>query len=226
MNLVICAADAGHTAAPKCLLPFGERTVLEELLGEALDGGAFARVVIVGAARDRQHEPRLRDILRRSRVPVADAVFVADSHHPADAALVAARHLAAVYGAAAEPLVVHTLDAVQYGRDFRDIGRTLAAWDGYVDVFPGEHPRNGDARVDEHRRVVELTPLQLLSGVAVTGLYGFRSASAFADWAAGAGSMRDVCRRVLMSGGRLTANADFRGTQTVLLPPGALRAAA
>lgn len=220
MNLVICAADAGPAAMPKCLHPFGGRTVLDEVLGVVLKSGAFSRVVVVSPARDRQYEPRLREILRRSVALTGDAVFVADAHNPADSALVAARHLATVYGAAKEPVFVHTLDAIQYGRDFRDM--TQANWDGYVDVFPGEHPRTGV----EHRRFIELTPLQLISGVAGTGLYGFRSIAAFAEWSSQADSMLDVCRRVVMMGGRLTANADSHRNQTLRLNSASLRVVA
>ncbi len=219
MNLVISAAETDLRSGPICLHPWENHTVLGELLGEVLAGGAFSRVVLVSPARDRQYEPVLREILRRAQVLVADAVFVPDARSVAESALVAARHLATVYGAATEPLFVHTLDAIQYGRDFPGIRAALDTWNGYVDVFPGEHRAAGDARIDRFRGVVEITPLRLLSGLSVTGLYGFRTVAEFTERAVGSVTLTDVCRHVLAEGGRLTSNADFTSTRTLLLPP-------
>mgnify|MGYP002779850139 CR=1 FL=1 len=227
MNLVLCMAglykrfrDAGYDT-PKFLLPWAGRTVLETILDEMLGGGAFSRAVLVGNVRDAAHEARLRNVLKRAAVDT-DLKFVSDTGGQAETALIAARYLDTRFDAGGEPVVFHNVDTVLLGRDYHDVAAALGEWDGYLDVFPSASPNFSYAATDETGAVTAVAEKRVISPFASTGLYGFRSAAAYAEWAewstfAGEFYVSDVFRRVLADGGRVTLNRSSVGHRTIVL---------
>lgn len=222
MILVICMAgfntrfhDAGFDI-PKYLLPWTERTVIYEILKQFSSNYKFSEIVLVANIRDAY----FRTDLQYSADPfIARINYIGDTDGQAETAAFGAL-LARTKG----PIVIHNADTILEGRDFAEIEKTLLSNDAYIDVFSANNPAYAYVKADVDTAEVILEKKEI-TGLASSGLYGFKSAKAYFDYYQQTLENKpdsevyisDVLNTVIKSGGRVKINAIAESHKTTVL---------
>lgn len=226
-RIILCMAgvyrrfrEAGYTT-PKFLLPFGEGTVLTRVIAGL---NPHLPILLVANRRDEGH----RDAILTSVAAAGargDLVFVGDTAGQAETADVGAR-LAEERGWSG-PALFHNVDTVVEGRNLSQIAGILDRDDGFIDTFRSDSPAFSYVRLapdEDPPRVTEIAEKVVISPHATTGLYGFRSASAYRTLAAGTTArsrgefyVSDVYATLLGAGGVIRAGLTAPGHRTILL---------
>lgn len=200
--------DAGY-AGPKYLLPFRGRPILSHVMTRLDPPG---NVLFVANQRERSFASAIQDAL--GGLVEYPLLFVGDTSGQAETAAIGAD--AARDRGWDGPVLFHNVDTILSGRDLPAIGAMLATADGVIDVFPSTSPAFSYVAVDDQQRVTGIAEKVVISPYATTGLYGFRSPSAYLEWYArtvpsGKESyISDVYRAILAAGGviRTTSGGD------------------
>jgi dTDP-glucose pyrophosphorylase len=205
ITLALCMAghgrrfqDAGY-AVPKYLLPLQGQPILAHVVAEL----RADRLLLVANRRDERHADTIAAI-----APDAILRFIGDTRGQAETAAYAAR-AAIEQGWGADPFAVHNVDTILYGRDLKAIASELARLDGYIDTFSSDDPAYRYVRTADDGRVTEIAEKVVISSLATSGFYGFRTPGTYLEHAAaadpgpGAGPefyVSDVYARMLRAG--------------------------
>lgn len=165
---------------PKYLLPWGERSVLATIIDELQRDRMFSDVVLIANHRDQLFIPHVHAIMRTHKIPAGNLLLTHDTKGQAATAFLVIDHL--TKGARlSSPVVFHNIDTILRKRNIGEIANTLREADGFIDVFASHNPSYSYVIVDDNRRVVEIAEKIVVSELATSGLYGFRTAELFAS---------------------------------------------
>lgn len=170
--------DEGHKL-PKYLLPWGDKTVLAAILSE-LKRKEFKAVFLVANHRDEAYMPHVKAIMRLLDIPPGNLVLTHDTKGQAATAMIGVKAVEAA-GLAHEPIVFHNIDTILYNRNVAEMATALKTVDGYIDVFTSNNANYSYVLVDDQRRVIEIAEKIVVSDLATSGLYGFKSPAMFAE---------------------------------------------
>jgi len=213
--------EAGYTT-PKFLLPWRGQVVLDHILDGLLDGGAFARVVLVANRRDQAHGEAIAACLERVGRERAGLIWVGDTRGQAETASLGLDQRDRL-GGADGAVAFHNVDTILSGRDWLAVARRLAELDGWIDVFPADSPAFSYVAMGEDGLVREMAEKRVISAHATTGFYAFssgeiyRRAAAQAVAAGGEFYISDVYRTMLAAGARIGAGGAASSDHTLIL---------
>ena len=182
MNLVLCMAgiykrfrEAGYTT-PKFLLPWQGQTILKTILQEMLADNVFDQVLLVANQRDQVHESVLRDLLFsiKNQVHHGNIIFIPDTRGQAETAKIACEYLKQ-QAVKDERVIFHNIDTILTARHYQHYGDLLMQYDGLIDVFASNKACYSYVQINDQRLVVKIAEKIVISSLATTGLYGFRS---------------------------------------------------
>ncbi|TVQ86538.1 MAG: hypothetical protein EA397_20280 [Deltaproteobacteria bacterium] len=207
---------AGYST-PKFLLPLGGRTILSHIVFELKP----ERLVLVANRRDLEHRQRIEDSVRSAGVEASELLFIEDTDGQAITASVGAQKLLDLGWSG--PVLFHNVDTILRGRSLPELGKILQRDAGYVDVFQSDSPAYSYVRVDGSQ-VIEIREKEVISHLATTGLYGFRSPQTYqaALQRTGQGSkgefyISDVYRTLLEEGARIVIDQGTLQRETLVL---------
>ncbi len=209
--------DAGHKL-PKYLLPWGDKTVLSAILAELQKANTFDEVFLIANHRDEAYMPHVRAIMRTANIPPAHLVMTHDTKGQATTAMLGVQAIETTSKRPSAPVVFHNIDTVVLDRDTNQIARALSTYDGYIDVFSSQNAAYSYVLVDENRRVIEIAEKIVVSDLATSGLYGFRSAATYRDsYNEDDMYISAVYKRMISRGASILASATHPERDTIVL---------
>lgn len=187
MNIIFCMAglysrfrDKGYTT-PKYLLQWEENKILDHILEGLGVAYHFDNVFFLANKRDEAFRSEIVDSIMRFDIPDHYLIFIEDTCGQAETALIGVDMLLND-AERSKPVLFHNIDTVLRGRDIASVRRVLSNNDGYIDVFQSSSPDFSYVDIDAHGLVIEIREKVVISSLASTGLYGFRSARSFMEW--------------------------------------------
>src|SRR3990167_4512076 len=179
MNLILTAAgkysrfrEAGYNI-PKYLLPFGNRSILSEILHHLVHNPVVEKVYLVANVADEPFFGHVRKIMEAHGLEKDNIIMIADTRGQAETAYKALRHIR-MKGS----VLFHNIDTILYNRDLEAIANALKECDGYIDVFRSQNHAYSYV-VEKEGRVSMISEKVLVSDLATSGLYGFKDTEEF-----------------------------------------------
>lgn len=170
-SLVLCMAglntrfhDVGFDI-PKYLLPWGENTVIYEILKNL---GKFEQVILLVNKRDYYFKSKLIGQIESLGLSEDNIKYIGDTNGQAHTSYIGSSLLKNQD----DVFFVHNSDTILLGREFSEIEKTIA--DGYVDVFVANNPKYSYVR-SKDGLVTEIVEKSPISPFASSGLYGFKN---------------------------------------------------
>jgi NDP-sugar pyrophosphorylase family protein len=186
MNLILTMAGIYQRFAkegykiPKYLLPWGEKTILSSIL-DCLDvNKAFKNVILIANARDHVYAPHILATLRSFGLSESNLLMIDGSSGQAESAVMGMNALYKMCPAANDQSVlIHNIDTILLGRNFPEIKNILTECDGYIDVFSSTNHSYSYVLLNDTNQVIDIAEKMVISNLATSGLYGFRSPAIF-----------------------------------------------
>lgn len=210
--------DEGHKL-PKYLLPWGDKTVLSAILAELQRDRGFSSVWLIANHRDEKYMPHVKAIMRLHQIPPEHLILTHDTKGQAATAMLGIEALAQAAADPAEPVVFHNIDTILYHRDAREAAAALAQNDGFIDVFTSHNAGYSYVLVDEKKRVREIAEKIVVSDLATSGLYGFKTAETFRRHYDAESDLyiSSVYKRMLQAGCSIVTGEKHRESDTIVL---------
>lgn len=200
MNLILTAAgkysrfrEAGYNI-PKYLLPFGNRSILSEILHNLVHNPVVEKVYLIVNREDEPFLGHVRKIMEAHGLDKDNIVLMPDTKGQAETAYKALNHIQPK-GA----VLFHNADTILYNRDLEAIATTLKECKGYIDVFKSQNHAYSYV-VEKEGMVSMISEKVLVSDLATSGLYGFKDAEEFLLYEDGFTYISEVYRDMIRSG--------------------------
>lgn len=204
---------------PKYLLPWGDRTVLSVILSELWAGGVFTDVLLVANYRDEAYMPHVRAVMRRHGIDTANLVLTHDTSGQAETAMIGIEAVKRLGHRSDVPVVFHNIDTILLGRNYQALQQALGQADGYIDVFRSSNRAYSYVLIDEERRVQEIAEKIVVSELATSGLYGFRSWQTFEEFYKAGQDLyiSSIYKRMISAGRTLLVGEVHHESDTIVL---------
>ena len=206
MDLVICMAgqntrfhDVG-VDIPKYLLPIEGKSVIQLILSNLLDTGAFSQIHLVAHERDIYFKELLIQSLADFSVGHNQVHYIGETKGQAETASLAIRLINSINPE--NPVVFHNADTVLYNRDYSKFRSDLNSGIGVIDVFEAQSPAYSYVVIQDEL-VVDIAEKSVISNWATSGLYGFSSSATyetyFQDLQKNQYALKDLKREIYIS---------------------------
>jgi len=186
MKLLFCMADpetardAGGHFPPRYFRPWKSTTILDEVVNQVVQSGAFNEVYFVANIKHRTYQPHLAYILKQYNIPEKNLYFIPTSKGQADSAFVACHEI--LKATTDSPIFIHNADTILLGRDFKKITALLKTADGFVDSFHAYNPDYSYILSNAAGVVQEVAEKSVISNLATSGFYGFSSVNSYIEY--------------------------------------------
>lgn len=204
--------DAGYKI-PKYLLPFGCRTILDEILLALVGRGASVveNVFLVANKDDEPFMGHVRKIMDAYGISRTNLLLIDDTAGQAQTS-----NDAMYFFEPKGPVVVHNADTILYGRDMAGIALALKSCAGYIDVFESSNHAYSYV-VAKEGRVEMIGEKVLVSNLATSGLYGFSSRHAFHNHYDGQMYISEVYKEMLLQKREVRIGTIYSEKDTIVL---------
>jgi len=200
MNLVITMAgkysrfkNAGY-GIPKYLLPFGNRSILAEILCQLTPRLPVSATYLVANKEDEPHAGHIGKIMEALGIPRENLLFIADTTGQAETAKIAIEKFN-ING----KVVFHNADTILYNRHLSYINTALEKCAGFIDVFRSNNHAYSYVVVAGDR-VAMIGEKVLVSELATSGLYCFAEARDFLSHYEGQTYISEIYQSMLKQG--------------------------
>jgi len=182
MNLIICMAglntrfhDFGFDI-PKYLLPWGDKTIILEILSELTKDYKFDQIILLANKRDIYFKETLLKSIGELNLDESNIYYINDTNGQAHTASIGA----GLCNDKSIPFCVHNADTIVTNRNFKQIELLLENNQGFIDVFVANSPSYCYVRFDKDK-VLEISEKVQNSPFASSGLYCFQSTDKYLD---------------------------------------------
>lgn len=156
---------------PKYLLPWGNKTILYEIIKNIKYDG---QIILVANKRDIYFKSNLLSELKDFDLNYLNVIHIDDTLGQAHTAAITIDFIKNQD----EPMFVHNCDTILYGRDLNEISKILEIYEGYVDLFLGDSTDYCFAQTNEDN-ICNIKEKKQISPLASSGLYGFKNAKIY-----------------------------------------------
>ena len=182
MNLIICMAglntrfhDFGFDI-PKYLLPWGDKTIILEILSELTKDYKFNQIILLANKRDIYFKETLLKSIGELDLDESNIYYINDTNGQAHTASIGA----GLCNDKSIPFCVHNADTIITNRDFKQIELLLKNNQSFIDVFVANSPSYCYVRFDKEK-VLEISEKVQNSPFASSGLYCFQTTDKYID---------------------------------------------
>lgn len=204
MNLILTMAGkynrfkVGGYKVPKYLLPWRRHTILAEILEHV--GHRATNVYLVANKADVEYRPHVLDTLESFYgCSQNNLIYIDDTCGQAHTAHIALKKIG-LSKLNNDPVLFHNIDTILYNRNFIDIREQLADNSGYIDVFESNNHQYSYVLVNEHGFVFEIAEKIVISNMATSGMYGFKTAELFNWYYSGQQYISDIYKKMINEG--------------------------
>ena len=203
---------------PKYLLPWGEQTILAEILSELNKNRAFSDVILVANQRDEAYMPHVRAVMGSHDINLSNLILTHDTTGQVETALIGIKALEKLYGEVDKPIVIHNIDTILLHRNIKEIEASLKYSAGYIDIFGANNKGYSYVLIDNNRKVVEIAEKIVVSDLATSGLYAFNSSQMFKQYVSHDDFfISSIFKRMIANGEAVIASAKHRENETIVL---------
>lgn len=187
MNLILTMAGkysrfvAEGYKIPKYLLPWGNRSILCEIILNLNEKNIFKNIYLFANKQDEMYMPHVKQIMKSLGIPISHLFLIEDTLGQAHTAKVAIDLLSTHIGLTGEGIVFHNIDTILYKRDMVKLRDELTGCDGIIDVFDSSNHNYSYVLADEEGRVTSIAEKMVISNKASSGLYAFAKIQLFLD---------------------------------------------
>lgn len=182
MNLIICMAglntrfhDFGFDI-PKYLLPWGDKTIILEILTELTKDYKFDQIILLANKRDIYFKETLLKSISELNLDESNIYYINDTNGQAHTASIGA----GLCNDKSISFCVHNADTIITNRNFKQIELLLENNQAFIDVFVANSPSYCYVRFDKDK-VLEISEKVQNSPFASSGLYCFQSTDKYLD---------------------------------------------
>lgn len=183
MNLIICMAglntrfhDFGFDI-PKYLLPWGDKTIINEILTELCKDYQFSQVILLANKRDIYFKDTLVKSIADNGLDESNIFYINDTNGQAHTASIGA----GLCKDHSKSLCIHNADTIITNRNFKDIEIKLNNNEAFIDVFVANSPNYCYVKFNNNI-VQEISEKVQNSPYASSGLYCFKNTQMYLDY--------------------------------------------
>ncbi len=223
MNLILTMAgrysrfiNEGYRI-PKYLLPWGDHSILREIIQELNKGGEFKNIYLVANKRDVIYMPHVRRVLKGLGISEDNLFLISDTSGQTETAYQGIQDIQGKFGEIEGPIVFHNIDTILYNRDFKNLSTILDEYDGFVDIFESSN-HNYSYVLMKDEVVDTIAEKIVISDKASSGLYGFPSVEKFLEFYSPEELyMSHLYQEMIKNGARITVSEMHTEKDTVVL---------
>ena len=223
MNLILTMAgrytrfiNEGYRI-PKYLLPWGDHSILSEIVRELTKAGEFTNIYLVANKRDVIYMPHVRRILKSLDIPEDNLFLISDTSGQTETAYQGIQSIQDKFGEMVGPIIFHNIDTILYNRSFENLPRLLEEYDGFVDIFESSN-HNYSYVLIKDEIIDTIAEKIVISDKASSGLYGFPSTQKFLEYYSQEELyMSNLYQKMIKNGARITVSEMHTEQDTVVL---------
>jgi dTDP-glucose pyrophosphorylase len=155
---------------PKYLLPWGDKTIITEIISELTKNYKFKQIILLANKRDIYFKETLLKSIKEIGLDETNIYYINDTNGQA--------HTASIGAGLCEdktiPFCVHNADTIITNRDFVYIEKLLINNQAFIDVFVANSPNYCYVKFDKDK-VLEISEKVQNSPFASSGLYCFQN---------------------------------------------------
>lgn len=215
MNLILTMAgkysrfkEEGYTI-PKFLLPWGDRSILSEILKEM--SPHFKNIYLIANKNDEDFMIHVENIMNVYNIDLENLILIQDTASQSETLYEGLRLIENIKG----PIVVHNIDTILYNRNYKEIESNLLKNDGFVDIFNSNNP-NYSYVLLEDTKITEIIEKTLISDIATSGMYGFSSAEIFKKYYVN-GYISSVYKKMIIDNLSIVIGTNYSESDTIVL---------
>ena len=187
MNLIITMAgrysrfiNEGYRL-PKYLLPWGNKSILNEIILQLNANSDFENIYLIANKRDEIYLPHLKKITKSLGIPLENIFLISDTQGQAETANVGVKEIFNKFGKLNGNIVFHNIDTILYNRNMSVLPVFLEKNYGYIDIFESNNHAYSYILLEEGN-VKSIAEKIVISNNATSGLYAFRDVNVFNDF--------------------------------------------
>jgi len=163
---------------PKYLLPWGNKSILSEIISQLNSLNDFKNIYLIGSMRDEVYMPHVRKIINSIGIPSENLFLISETSGQAQTASQGILEITNRFGSLDGNIVFHNIDTILYNREVKNIEYMLKIKDGYIDVFDSSNHAYSYVLLEDGV-VKSIAEKIVISNSATSGLYGFKSSIEF-----------------------------------------------
>jgi NDP-sugar pyrophosphorylase family protein len=199
---------------PKYLLPWGNRTILSEILHQFLKNQFFTNVFLIANKEDEPFFAHVKKIMQVFEIPAENLIVITDTSGQAETAY---KGIIEVHSKLKnEPLLIHNIDTVLFHRDLSGAEKLLKEYTGFIDLFRSNNHEYSYV-VAENSFVKVIAEKAVISDTATSGLYGFGYADLFIKYYTGEEYISQMYKSMIADGHSIIAGSVHQESDTIVL---------
>lgn len=199
---------------PKYLLPWGNRTILSEILHQFLKEHNFTNVFLIANKEDEAYFAHVKKIMSAFEIPHQNLIAVNDTSGQAETAYKGITEV--MRKLKNEPLLIHNIDTILMYRNFEGIDICLKEDTGYIDLFKSSNHEYSYV-VSENNLVKVISEKTVISDKATSGLYGFGYPELFTRYYTGEEYISQMYKSMIADGHNIVAGTVYEEADTIVL---------
>lgn len=223
MNLIITMAgrysrfvDEGYRL-PKYLLPWGDKSILNEIILQLNKDSDFDKVYLIANKRDEIYMPHVKRIMKSIGISLENLFLIPDTNGQAETANIAITKICDRFGKINGSIVFHNVDTILYNRNIKEINSYLDKSDGYIDIFESSNHSYSYVLI-ENRIVKSIAEKIVISNSASSGMYVFKDSGTFKKfYAQDMLFISDVFKHMIEKGVSVATSELYSENDTIVL---------
>lgn len=200
---------------PKYLLPWGNRSILSEILHQLLQPTIFDQVFLVANKADNDFMSHVKKIMKHYGIDSKHLILLPDTEGQAHTAFMGLTEIEKT-NKLSGPVVFHNIDTILYGRDLLNLKKSLYQYDGHIDVFKSNSHEYSYVLVNNDT-VSSISEKILISDLATSGLYGFSSSQLFTTNFSGENYISEIYKKIISKDAKICVGKTHDEKNTIVL---------
>lgn len=200
---------------PKYLLPWGNRSILSEIIYKLTESNDIDNVFLIANKNDDDYLGHVRSIMNHYNITHKNLVLLDDTTGQAETAFLGLQAIEKFHKLQG-PIVFHNIDTILYERDMGSIKKSLKSYDGHIDVFNSNNHDYSYVLV-KNSLVEVISEKVLISNLATSGLYGFANADLFINNYDNEGYISEIYKKIIGKNYKITIGKTYNEKETIVL---------
>jgi len=194
---------------PKFLLPWGDKSILSEILSEM--SPHFNNVYLIMNQNDDDYNIHIKNIMRVYNIDTNNLISISDTNSQSETLYKGLELINNISG----PIVIHNIDTILYNRNYKEIHHNLLNNDGFIDIFQSNN-QSYSYVILNNNKITEIAEKILISDIATSGMYGFSSKDKFKLYYK-EGYISDIYKNMINKGLSITTGNKYNESNTIVL---------
>jgi len=223
MNLILTMAgrysrfvNEGYRL-PKYLLPWGNKSILNEIILELNSHSDFENIYLIANKRDEVYMPHVNKIIKSIGMPLENLFLISDTNGQAETASKAISEVCDRFGSLNGNIVFHNIDTILYNRKINEISSLLDVNDGYIDIFESNNHAYSYVLLEDGN-VKSIAEKIVISSSATSGMYAFKDINIFNKFYKNDMLyISDIYKKMIEKGLSIVTSSIYSGDDTIVL---------